>query len=124
MPIQPLLIFLLQNLFPRNMLPNEEHSSILTMENQIPEKVKAARSEAIRSLSAKNKEEYYRSFMGKEQEVLIERVSRGVGKGYGQHYIPVETAASPAEINTFVKVSITGFKGDGDKLVAQAERIA
>ncbi|HUW04976.1 MAG TPA: tRNA (N(6)-L-threonylcarbamoyladenosine(37)-C(2))-methylthiotransferase MtaB [Williamwhitmania sp.] len=94
------------------------------MENQIPEKVKVARSEAIRNLSAKNKEEYYRSFMGKEQVVLIERVSRGVGKGYGQHYIPVETAASPAEVNTFVKVRITGLKGEGDKLVALAERMA
>lgn len=94
------------------------------MENQISEKVKAARSEAIRSLSAKNKEEYYRSFMGKEQVVLIERVSRGVGKGYGQHYIPVEMTASHAEANTFVRARIVGFKGEGDKLVAQAERIA
>lgn len=94
------------------------------MENQISEKVKTARSEAIRSLSAKNKEEYYRSFMGKEQVVLIERVSRGVGKGYGQHYIPVEMTASHAEANTFVRARIVGFKGEDDKLVAQAERIA
>ena len=77
------------------------------MENQIPEKVKTERSKIVRKLAEENKEKYYRSFRGKTQRVLVEKMVRGkVAKGYGEHFVPVEFYANTDETNIFRNVSI------------------
>jgi threonylcarbamoyladenosine tRNA methylthiotransferase MtaB len=77
------------------------------MENQVSERVKIARSAMIREISDSNKEKYYTSMLGMEQNVLIEKVLRGgMAKGYGEHYIPIQFRDPVAVPNSFVKVKV------------------
>ncbi len=59
------------------------------MENQVPEKVKNARSLRVRELSEENKRHFLNSFIGKSQDVLVEKITQGIANGYGQNYVPV-----------------------------------
>jgi threonylcarbamoyladenosine tRNA methylthiotransferase MtaB len=63
------------------------------MPQQIPSKVKTERARAIRGISDHYKRGYRESLIGKNQTVLIERVSNGKAYGYGQHYVPVVVPA-------------------------------
>lgn len=77
------------------------------MEDQIRGNVKSDRSEIIRKLAEENKLTYRRTFIGKDQRVLIEKINRkGIAKGYGQHYIPVEFPANSYSRNDFAEVQI------------------
>jgi len=75
------------------------------MDNQVPEKVKAERSEMIRQLSLENEKNYYRSMMNKAQQLLIEKPdSRGFATGYGENYIPLLLPAENYKRNEFKEV--------------------
>ena len=77
------------------------------MPDQIPEKVKTVRSEAVRKLADEMKLAYRKSFIGKTQTVLVETFDRkGFAKGYGEHYIPVLIERKGLEKNKFYEVSI------------------
>ncbi|MCL3779809.1 tRNA (N(6)-L-threonylcarbamoyladenosine(37)-C(2))-methylthiotransferase MtaB [Prolixibacteraceae bacterium JC049] len=93
------------------------------MENQIPEPIKTIRSEQVRLLSEENRLNYMRTFIGKEQRVLIEKVREDFVEGYGEHYLPVQIANSQLKKNTFVLVKITGITGEGEKLMMIGEPI-
>ncbi len=80
------------------------------MPDQIPEKVKTVRSEAVRQLADEMKLEYRKSFIGKRQTVLVETFDRkGFAKGYGEHYVPVVIEQKGLEKNKFYDVSIIGI---------------
>lgn len=66
------------------------------MEGQVPEPVKLARAKQVRDISSRQKRLYREGFLGKVQKVLVETVADGVGRGYGEHYIPVEFSAPAA----------------------------
>ncbi len=84
------------------------------MENQIPEREKAARSSLIREISESNKVDYYNSMIGKEQTVLVEKILKnGTVQGYGEHYLPVEFRDPTAQQNTFLKVRLDSLNGKG-----------
>ncbi len=75
------------------------------MEDHVPEKVKTMRSQRIREISDANKIRYYKSMIGKNQTVLIEKINRdGIAQGYGEHYIPISFKSKDAEKNTFHSV--------------------
>jgi threonylcarbamoyladenosine tRNA methylthiotransferase MtaB len=77
------------------------------LENQVPERVKIARSALIREVSETNKANYYRSMLGKEQTVLVEKILRGgMARGYGEHYLPIQFRDPLAVQNSFVKVKV------------------
>lgn len=77
------------------------------MENQIPEKIKAHRSEIIREISERNEKKYFTSMLNKEQNVLIENPDKdGYARGYGEHYIPVKIKNTELKKNSFTKVSL------------------
>lgn len=77
--------------------------------DQIPEKIKTVRSEAVRKLADEMKLEYRRSFIGKKQTVLVETFDRrGFAKGYGEHYVPVLIKHKGLEKNRFYEVLING----------------
>jgi threonylcarbamoyladenosine tRNA methylthiotransferase MtaB len=64
------------------------------MPNQIQEKIKSERSLIIRDIAESNKKKYRGSFIGKTQNVLVEKIDkRGIASGYGEHYIPVKFKA-------------------------------
>jgi threonylcarbamoyladenosine tRNA methylthiotransferase MtaB len=78
------------------------------MEDQIAEKIKSERSKIIRDIALQNKIAYHESLLGKEQRVLIEKInSKGLAKGYGEHYVPVEFMTQLTETNQFVNVKLT-----------------
>lgn len=85
---------------------------------QIPHKIKNERSLIIRELAEKNKLDFRKKFIGKQQTVLIEKPNSKLGaKGYGEHYIPIAIKNFKTEQNTFQKAKITGIAKDKDKTV-------
>jgi threonylcarbamoyladenosine tRNA methylthiotransferase MtaB len=81
------------------------------MPDQIPEKVKTGRSEIVRQLSDEMKLAYRRSFIGKEQTVLVEQFDeRGFATGYGEHYIPVIIRQKGLEHNRFYTITLDGIE--------------
>ncbi|MBR6774655.1 MAG: tRNA (N(6)-L-threonylcarbamoyladenosine(37)-C(2))-methylthiotransferase MtaB [Bacteroidales bacterium] len=87
-----------------------------TMPNQIPEKIKTERSAVIRNISSENKRRYFEQMIGKQQKMLIERISSdGIAQGYGENYIPMRLKGKHLEKNTFVDVTVDGIIGKGDK---------
>ena len=93
------------------------------MPDQIDERIKTKRSEILRNLSEATKLEYRKSFVGKEQTVLVEKCDNEIGKGYGEHYIPVEFTGKNIRKNTFYKVKINSLE-DGNEPVLKGELIA
>ena len=86
------------------------------MSEQIPESVKRQRSEIIRKIAEKNKIEYRKTLIGREQTVLVEKIQKGIAKGYGEHYVPVEFKSS-SEKNTFHQVKISGLSDGQDPVL-------
>jgi threonylcarbamoyladenosine tRNA methylthiotransferase MtaB len=85
------------------------------MTDQVPEKVKAERSEIIRGISDQNKLEYFESMAGKTQRVLVEKVDEnGMAHGYGEHYIPILFPSATAEKNKFETVLLKSIEGSQD----------
>jgi threonylcarbamoyladenosine tRNA methylthiotransferase MtaB len=89
------------------------------MPEQVPESVKQKRSLVIRNISDENKQEYRRSFIGKEQIVLVEKYNpkTKMAKGYGQHYIPVEFHSEENPHNQFVPVILEAISAGTDPLL-------
>lgn len=81
------------------------------MENQIPEKVKTERSKKMRQLAEELKIEYRKKFIGRNDTVLIENVSKNTASGYGEFYVPVKIKnAGQITKNSFARVKITGIE--------------
>lgn len=75
------------------------------MEDQVGEKIKSQRGEAIRRISEENRVSYMKSMIGKGQRVLVEKVDRqGLAHGYGEHYLPVTFPTGDPSKNRFQKV--------------------
>jgi threonylcarbamoyladenosine tRNA methylthiotransferase MtaB len=88
------------------------------MPEQISEQVKSERSLLIRQLADKMKLQQRESFMGKMQNLLVERThSRGGARGYGEHYIPILLKNNDLQKNAFYKVMITDVLDDKEKTV-------
>ncbi len=90
------------------------------MEDQIPEKIKTERSRIVREMSQQLKEKYMKSFIGKEQIVLSEKVKGKEIKGYGQHYFPVELNTEQSMRNQFYRVKVQDVISRGKDIVALA----
>jgi threonylcarbamoyladenosine tRNA methylthiotransferase MtaB len=75
------------------------------LEDQLGEKIKAERSEVIRKISKENRIQYMNSMIGREQRVLVEKVSSGgVAHGYGEHYLPIDFRVENSSRNVFRNV--------------------
>jgi len=93
------------------------------LENHLPEKIKNQRSLQVRDLSVENKMNYYKSFIGLTQDVLIEKITQGIANGYGQHYLPVHFKASGAQKNTVHKVRLTELHGEDENCYLFGEMV-
>ena len=85
------------------------------MPGQVQEKIKTERSLIIRDIAESNKLKYRSSFIGKTQNVLVEKIDkRGIASGYGEHYIPVKFKADDRTCaKDFRNVKITGIEAKG-----------
>jgi len=91
--------------------------------NQIHGDIKTERSERVRKLSEKMREKYRKSFVGKTQIVLVERINEeGFATGYGENYIPVVIRETNLKTNTFYKVELTGLIQSKDEPVLTGEK--
>ena len=80
------------------------------MDGHVPESVKAERANTMRRASAAAKLRYRRSLLGREEEVLIERVvPGGAASGYGQRYVPVTLSGTGEhlKVNGLYKVVLS-----------------
>ncbi len=75
------------------------------MEDQIPETLKTTRSEKMRLLSKQMRIAYMESMLGKEQQILVEKVDgKNMARGYGEHFLPIQFQAGDTSRNQFRKV--------------------
>jgi threonylcarbamoyladenosine tRNA methylthiotransferase MtaB len=86
------------------------------MPDQVSEKIKTERSQVIRELAEENKRKYRNSFIGKTQNVLVEKIDgSGYAKGYGEHYFPVRFKADDStHLKDFRKVKIESILTNSD----------
>ena len=94
------------------------------MPDQVPEKIKAERSEVMRRISLENKTLYFEQMRGKTQRMLIERIdSRGIARGYGENYIPIQVKGAGLQRNTFVDVRLGEIlnAGNEDKMMFEGK---
>ncbi len=85
------------------------------MYDQIPEKTKTQRSARIREIAEQNKRKYRSTFIGKQQNVLVEKIDEdGFASGYGDHYVYVKFKSSKyTKTNEFSLIEIIGIE-DGE----------
>lgn len=80
------------------------------MENQVPEQVKAARSDVLLALNETQRRRYEESFLGKEVEVLVEEEAVLDGKrvqvGHTKEYMKIALDSEENLQNCIVKVEI------------------
>lgn len=80
------------------------------MENQVPEQVKALRSDILLTLNEKNRKSYEKSFIGKEVEVLLEEEIEVNGSkkqiGHTKEYMKIALDTDKNRQNCIVKVEI------------------
>ena len=75
------------------------------MPDQVAESEKSRRSEVMRGISLENKLKYFEMMKGKTQRMLIERIdSKGIARGYGENYVPIQVSGENLEKNTFINV--------------------
>ena len=89
------------------------------MPDQVTEAEKSRRSEIMRTISAENKRNYFEQMKGNKQRLLIERIdTKGVARGYGENYIPIQVQEGRLMKNTFVEVTLGEIlnKGNEDKM--------
>jgi len=83
------------------------------MPDQVPEKVKAERSEVIRQIGEENKRLFRSSLIETTEQVLVEKTGDGMARGYGEHYVPIRFPSEQAEKNMIYPVTIKGIS-DGE----------
>ncbi len=77
------------------------------MPNQVPENEKSRRSEIMRNISLENKLKYFEQMKGRAQRLLIERIdAKGIARGYGENYIPIQVSGKNLNKNTFINVTL------------------
>jgi len=91
------------------------------LENHVPEKVKNTRSLQVRQLSEENQAKFLKSFIGKEQQVLVEKIVQGMAHGYGESYIPVRFKANSTQKNTVRRVKLLELKEEGENMYLTGE---
>ena len=78
--------------------------------DQIPEKIKKERSDIIRGIAEENKINYRKTFIGKTQKMLVEKIYKGIAKGYGEHYLPIEVSNTNLSRNMYADVRINAIR--------------
>lgn len=90
-----------------------ERTPAAGMPGRVPAPVIKERAEALRMLSAKKKERFFRGFIGRELEVLLQEQGKDeTMRGLSRNYIPVSVAGCSAPVNSEVRVTVTGVEGE------------
>lgn len=94
-------------------------TAALRISHSVSFEQKKLRSKLLLDISEEKTDAFYRSFIGKEAFVLVERPGRGKpAHGFTDNYIRVELDATKVEENSIVKVLLGDFNDAGDALKA------
>lgn len=91
-----------------------DNTEAVLMDGVVPDEVRAKRSKMLRGLSAKKRNAFYESQLGKEKTVLFESDNKqGYIHGFTENYVKVKAPWDPALVNTLQKVRLTKIDVDG-----------
>ena len=91
-----------------------DNTEAVLMDGVVPDAVRAKRSKMLRGLSAKKRNAFYESQLGKEKTVLFESDNKqGYIHGFTENYVKVKAPWDPTLVNTLHKVKLTKIDGDG-----------
>lgn len=91
-----------------------DNTEAVLMDGVVPNAVRAKRSKMLRGLSAKKRNAFYESQLGKEKTVLFESDNKqGYIHGFTENYVKVKAPWDPALVNTLHKVKLTKIDVDG-----------
>ena len=91
-----------------------DNTEAVLMDGVVPDAVRAKRSKRLRGLSAKKRNAFYESQLGKEKTVLFESDNKqGYIHGFTENYVKVKAPWDPALVNTLHKVKLTKIDVDG-----------
>lgn len=91
-----------------------DNTEAVLMDGVVPDAVRAKRSKMLRGLSAKKRNAFYESQLGKEKTVLFESDNKqGYIHGFTENYVKVKAPWDPALVNTLHKVKLTKIDADG-----------
>ncbi|UZD38021.1 tRNA (N(6)-L-threonylcarbamoyladenosine(37)-C(2))-methylthiotransferase MtaB [Capnocytophaga ochracea] len=91
-----------------------DNTEAVLMEGVVPDAVRAKRSKMLRGLSAKKRNAFYTSQLGKEKTVLFESDNKqGYIHGFTENYVKVKAPWDPSLVNTLHKVKLTKIDADG-----------
>ena len=91
-----------------------DNTEAVLMDGVVPDEVRAKRSKMLRGLSAKKRNAFYESQLGKEKTVLFESDNKqGYIHGFTENYVKVKATWDPALVNTLHKVKLTKIDVDG-----------
>lgn len=85
------------------------------MLNQVPEKVSSERIQRLIELQENLQKETMKRFIGQEEEILVEGISRRSGlavSGKGRHGISVTVEGSSEDVGKLIQCRITGLKNN------------
>lgn len=91
-----------------------DNTEAVLMDGVVPDEIRAKRSKMLRGLSAKKRNAFYESQLGKEKTVLFESDNKqGYIHGFTENYVKVKAPWDPALVNTLHKVKLTKIDVDG-----------
>ena len=90
------------------------------MKGQIPRTIKRQRSAELRILEEKMRQQYFRSLLGRELNVLVESAADGRIQGTAGRYVPVESAGRESQLGQLVPLTAESLAGD--RLMATSHR--
>ena len=91
-----------------------DNTEAVLMDGVVPDAVRAKRSKMLRGLSAKKRNAFYESQLGKEKTVLFESDNKqGYIHRFTENYVKVKAPWDPALVNTLHKVKLTKIDVDG-----------
>ena len=91
-----------------------DNTEAVLMDGVVPDTVRAKRSKMLRGLSAKKRNAFYTSQLGKEKTVLFESDNKqGYIHGFTENYVKVKAPWDPSLVNTLHKVKLTKIDTDG-----------
>lgn len=79
-----------------------------SMDGQLTNQVKKEREHKLLQVELKNRKAFMESFIGKTQDVLVEKCSEGICNGFTKNYLQVKFEGEALLCNKIVKVKITG----------------
>ena len=91
-----------------------DNTEAVLMDGVVADAVRAKRSKMLRGLSAKKRNAFYMSQLGKEKTVLFESDNKqGYIHGFTENYVKVKAPWDPSLVNTLHKVKLTKIDADG-----------